>query len=68
MPTTTKTLLEPTQIAPETFLIHNHQGEGTAPVSVALNAMVIRGAQPVVVDTGLAEQRDQYLAGVFSLI
>jgi flavorubredoxin len=68
MPTTTKTLLEPTQIAPETFLIHNHQGEGTAPVSVALNAMVIRGAQPVVVDTGVAEQRDQYLADVFSLI
>ena len=32
----TKTRLAPTLVAPETFLIHDHQGEGSAPVSVAL--------------------------------
>ena len=66
--TTRKTRLAPTQIAPETFLIHNHQGEGDGPVAVALNTMVIRAAEPVVVDTGMAENRDQYLADVFALV
>ena len=42
----TKTRFEPTEIAPDTFLIHDHHGEGTAPVSVALNTMVIRGESP----------------------
>lgn len=65
---TTKTRFTPTQIAPETFLIHDHHGEGTDPVSVGLNSMVIRAAEPVVVDTGMAENREQYLADVFSLV
>ena len=64
----TKTRLEPTRVAPETFLIHDHQGEGSAPVSVALNTLVIRAAEPVVVDTGVAENREQYLADVFGLV
>ncbi|HSP02325.1 MAG TPA: MBL fold metallo-hydrolase [Acidimicrobiales bacterium] len=63
-----KTRLEPTRIAPETFLIHDHAGEGTAPVSIALNAMLIRGEQPVVVDTGAVEHREQYLDDLFSLV
>jgi flavorubredoxin len=66
--TTTKTRFRPTRIAPETFLVHDHHGEGTGPVSVGLNTMVIRAAEPVVVDTGMAENRDQYLADVFSLV
>ena len=64
----TKTRMEPTLVAPDTFLIHDHDGEGAAPVSVALNSMVIRAAEPVVVDTGMAENRDQYLADVFSIV
>jgi flavorubredoxin len=68
MHTATKTRFAPTQIAPETFLVHDHQGEGTDPVSVALNTMVIRAAEPVVVDTGMMENREQYLADVFSLV
>src|SRR4051794_542514 len=64
----TKTRLAPTEIAPETFLIHDHEGEGTAPVVVALNSLVIRAAEPVVVDTGMAENREQYLADVFGLV
>ena len=63
-----KTRFEPTRIAPETFLIHDHQGEGEGPVSVALNTMVIRAAEPVVVDTGMMENRNQYLEDVFSLV
>jgi flavorubredoxin len=62
------TRFEPTRIAAETFLIHDHQGEGTAPVSVALNSMVIRAAEPVVIDTGVASNREQYLADVFGLV
>ena len=66
--TTVKTRLAPTEIAPDTFMIHDHQGEGEAPAIVTLNSMVIRAAEPVVVDTGMAENRDQYLADVFSLV
>jgi flavorubredoxin len=68
MQTLPKTRLEPTRIAAETFLIHDHQGEGTGPVSVPLNSMVIRAAEPVVIDTGVAENTTQYLADVFSLV
>jgi flavorubredoxin len=63
-----KTRLDPTEIAPDTFLIHDHHGEGVAPVAVALNTMVIRAAEPVVVDTGVSSNREQYLADVFSLV
>jgi flavorubredoxin len=67
-PTPTKTRLAPTEVAPDTFLIHNHQGEGTAPVVVSLNSMVIRGSEPVVVDTGVADNREQYLEDLFGLV
>jgi flavorubredoxin len=49
-------------------LIHNHEGEGEAPVIVPLNSMVIRAKEPVVVDTGFAEHREQFLEDVFSLV
>lgn len=63
-----KTRLEPTEIAPETFLIHDHIGEGHAPVLVPINTMVIRAAEPVVIDTGFASNREQFLADVFSIV
>ena len=62
------TRFEPTEVAPETFLIHHHHGEGVAPVSVGLNSLVIRAAEPVVVDSGMPANREQYLADVFSLV
>ncbi len=58
----------PVQIAPETFVIQATYGEGVAPVVVHLNAMVIRGAEPVVVDTGCAINREQYLEDLFGLV
>jgi flavorubredoxin len=67
-PPTTKTRYRPTRIAPETFLVHDHEGEGKAPVLVPLNTMVIRSREPVVVDTGMAENREQFLADVFGLV
>jgi flavorubredoxin len=63
-----KTRLQPTEVASETFLIHDHSGEGHAPVLVPLNSMVIRSAEPIVVDTGMAENRAQFLDDVFSLV
>jgi len=48
--------------------VHDHQGEGEGPVSVALNTLVIRAAEPVVIDTGMAENRENYLEDVFSLV
>ncbi len=65
---TTKTLIPPTRIAPETFLVHDHDGEGQDPVLVPLNCMVIRSAQPVVVDTGVPWSSEQVVADVFSLV
>jgi flavorubredoxin len=63
-----KTRLTPTQIAPDTFVIHDHVGEGQAPVLVPLNTMVIRGAEPVVVDTGVADNRERYFEDLFSIV
>jgi flavorubredoxin len=71
MPTTriaAKTRLAPTQIAPDTFVIHDHIGEGQAPVLVPVNTMVIRGAEPVVVDTGVADNRERYFEDLFSIV
>jgi glyoxylase-like metal-dependent hydrolase (beta-lactamase superfamily II) len=58
----------PLQIAPETFLIQQLHGEGMAPVSVNVNSLVIRGAEPVIVDTGTPNNREQWLTDVFSLV
>jgi flavorubredoxin len=64
----TKTRIEPTKLAPETFLLHDHVGEGVAPLIVPINTMVIRSSEPVVIDTGAAEHRDQYFEDLFSIV
>lgn len=58
----------PVQIAPDTFVVQNTQGEGVAPVAVHLNSMVIRGTEPIVVDTGVAENRDRWFEDVCSIV
>jgi flavorubredoxin len=60
--------VEPELIAPETYLIHQVQDAIGAPLSVYLNSLVIRGAEPVIVDTGTIANREQWLADVFSLV
>jgi hypothetical protein len=39
-----------------------------APLRVYLNSMVIRGAEPVIVDTGTIANRAQWLDDVFGLV
>ena len=58
----------PVEIAPDTFVVQATQGEGVAPVAVHLNAMVIRGAEPIIVDTGVPALRDRYLEDMWSLV
>jgi flavorubredoxin len=58
----------PVEVAPETWVIQATVGEGVAPQAVHQNAMVIRGAEPTVVDTGCAIHRDTYLEDLFSIV
>lgn len=64
----TTTHFAPTEVAPDTFVIHDHAGEHQSPMIVPVNALVIRGAEPVVVDTGKPDNEEQFLADVFSLV
>jgi flavorubredoxin len=56
------------EIGPDTFVIQATQGEGTAPMAVHMNSMVIRAAEPVVVDTGCPVHREQYLEDLFAIV
>lgn len=58
----------PHEVAPDTFVIQATQGEGLAPVAVHLNSMVIRGPEPIIVDTGMPTMRDRYLEDMWSLV
>jgi flavorubredoxin len=57
----------PQRIAPETWLIPNlaPAGEGQY---LPVNSMVIRGQQPVIVDTGAPVHRAQWLEKAFSVV
>ncbi len=60
--------VSPTRIAADTFVIHQVQPALGQPLFVYLNSMVIRGREPVIVDTGTPANRDQWLKDVFSLV
>ncbi len=56
----------PLEVAKDTFVIRaNHC---TAATSTSLNSMLIRGAEPIVVDTGMAIHREAWFEDLFSLI
>jgi flavorubredoxin len=57
----------PVAIAPETFLIPNLAPVG-ADAYVHVNSMLIRGEQPIIVDTGAPIHRQRWLEEVFSLV
>jgi flavorubredoxin len=67
-PVTPTVRVEPTEIAADTFVIHQVQEALGAPLFVYLNSMVIRGAEPVIVDTGTVANRSQWLDDVFGLV
>ncbi|HEX4530567.1 MAG TPA: MBL fold metallo-hydrolase [Acidimicrobiia bacterium] len=58
----------PTQIADETWIVHQVQPALGQPLDIYLNSMVIRGSEPVIVDTGTPANRAQWLEDVFSLV
>jgi flavorubredoxin len=59
--------LPPTRIATDTFLVHAHRADETGIVLPA-NLLVLRSARPAVIDTGMAEHREQVLDDVFALV
>ena len=58
----------PTEIARDTFVIHQVQQALGQPLDIYLNSMVIRGSEPVIVDTGTPANRTQWLEDVFALV
>ena len=57
----------PVQVAPETFLIPN-LADGGDGVYVPVNSLVIRGREPIVVDTGAPVHRQQWLDKVYGVV
>ena len=58
----------PTQVAEDTFVLHQVQPALGAPLFVYINSMVILGEQPMIVDTSTPANREQYLEEVFTLV
>ena len=58
----------PSQIAKDTFLIHQVQEALGQPLFIYLNSMVILGDEPVIIDAGTPANRTQWLEDVFSLV
>ena len=61
---TTVPVTAPQVIAPETWLIPSLAPAGPD-VYIPVNSMVIRGAEPVIVDTGAPVHREVWLEKVF---
>ena len=60
--------LAPLEVAPDTFLLRSAQPAFGAPLSVSINSLVIRGSEPVVVDTSSPANRDAWLADLTALV
>ncbi|WP_052223087.1 oxygen-binding di-iron domain-containing protein [Novosphingobium malaysiense] len=58
---------EPLQVASETFVIRALT-PSVGGTWTNLNAMLIRAAEPVIVDTGMVTSREQWFADLFSLV
>jgi flavorubredoxin len=58
---------DPHQVAAETFLIPTVAAEPSG-AFVTVSTLVIRGAEPVIVDTGCSLVRDEWLAKVLSVV
>ena len=54
--------------APDTWILHSVQEATGAPLFVYLNSMVIRGSEPVIIDTSTPANREQFLEDVFGLV
>ena len=56
------------RIAPDTFLVPTLAADPSGGGVFAANSMVIRGAEPMIVDTGCSLLRDEWLATAFSVV
>lgn len=59
---------DPVEIAPETFLIRQALAADDDAQTLYQSSMVIRGAQPILVDTGPATAGDLWLDAVFGIV
>ena len=60
--------LAPLEVAPDTFLLRSAQAAFGAPLSVSINSLVIRGSEPVVVDTNTIANREAWLTDLTTLV
>jgi flavorubredoxin len=60
--------IRPVQITPEAHLIQSFWKAPGAPVGVHMNTMVLASREPVVFDTGVAADRDGWLAAVSRVV
>lgn len=60
--------LPPLEVAPDTFLLRSAQPALGAPLAVYLNSLVIRGSEPVVVDTGTVANRRAWLDDLAAVV
>jgi len=58
----------PTEVAKDTFVIRQVQPALGQPLFVYINSMVIRGKEPMLVDTGTPANRTQWMEDAFSLV
>jgi flavorubredoxin len=58
---------EPLEVAPDTFVIRAAT-PSVGGTSTSLNSMLIRAAQPVIVDTGMVTNRATWFQDIFSLV
>jgi len=63
-----KTHLPPLKIADDTWLIQQMQEACIGPLWVYLHSLVIKGPEPIIVDTGTPANREQWLKDVFSIV
>ena len=60
--------LAPQRVGSDTFVLRCAVRAFGAPFTVAVNSLVIRGAEPIIVDTGVRSNRGAWLADLMSLV
>ncbi len=58
----------PLKVADDTWLIQQMQEAAIGPLWVYLHSLVIKGPEPIIVDTGTPANREQWMKDVFSLV
>ena len=58
----------PLKVADDTYLIQQIQKAAIGPLYVYLNSLVIKGKEPIIVDTGTPANREQWMKDVFSIV